>query len=266
LSDYVNQLGQAGTALGPVQTGSVTDKTIRQLKETLEWRYPHHALTVLPAKRTVSQLVHPDPLAPSMAPGDSSTRPVLPVDWTPEDRRDASAIGTATHLVLARCQWERPVTASVVDAVIRDLVEQKAIDTGTAKHINSAAILAFGRSSLGKLAQRADRIYREWPFTLNLPVQELPSYGLDVSRAQILDPDEYIIVQGIADLVIVNEQGLHLVDFKTDRITPEQVPQRKDLYRNQLRLYSVAAQAILKRSVSGKWLYFLQPGLEVQTE
>jgi len=268
LSDYVNQLGQTETALGAVRTDAMGKQQVLRLQATLQWRYPHHALTVLPAKRTVSQLVHPDPLAPSMVFGDSSTGPVLSLseDVTSEDRRDASVIGTATHLVLACVQWERPVTASVLAGVIRDLKEQQLIDAATAKQINSEAILDFARSSLGQLARDADKTYREWPFTLNLPVQELSSYGLDVTPGHVLDSSEHIIVQGIADLLLVNAQGLHLIDFKTDRITPEQVPQRADLYRDQLRLYSVAAQIILQRPVSGKWLYFLQPGLAHQVD
>ena len=140
------------------------------------------------------------------------------------------------------------------------------MDAVTARHIDRAAILAFGRSPLGQLARDAHKTLPEWPFTLNLPVQELADYGLDLSPGDISDPDEYIVVQGIADLLIMNQEGLHLIDFKTDRISPEQVPQRVKRYENQLRLYSVAAQAILQRRVSGKWLYFLKPGLAVPIE
>jgi ATP-dependent helicase/nuclease subunit A len=87
-----------------------------------------------------------------------------------------------------------------------------------------------------------------------------------VGPEQIHDSTEFITVQGIADLLLVHEQGLHLIDFKTDRVTPEQVPQRVDLYQNQLRLYSRAAQVILKQEVLGQWLYFLSPGLAVEVD
>jgi len=266
LSAYVNQLGQAEGANAAARSGTVDAQIIRQLKETLQWRYAHQALTVLPAKRTVSQLVHPDPLAPKMDAMDAHSLAVQRLDQSPVEPRDASVIGTATHLVLARCPWQGTVTASTIDALIQDLLDQQAMDAVTARHIDRAAILAFGRSPLGQLARDAHKTLPEWPFTLNLPVQELADYGLDLSPGDISDPDEYIVVQGIADLLIMNQEGLHLIDFKTDRISPEQVPQRVKRYENQLRLYSVAAQAILQRRVSGKWLYFLKPGLAVPIE
>jgi ATP-dependent helicase/nuclease subunit A len=266
LSDYVNQLGQAGEASAPARSVSVGAQIVRQLKETLDWHYAHQALTMLPGKRTVSQLVHPDPLAPNMDAMDMHSTAVQRLDQSPAERRDASVIGTATHLVLARCKWEGTVTASMIDALIQDLLDQQAMDAVTAQRIDRAAILAFGRSSLGQLARDAHKILREWPFTLNLPVQELAGYGLDLSPGDISDPDEYIVVQGIADLLIMNPEGLHLIDYKTDRVTPKQLPQRVKLYENQLRLYGGAAQAILQQRVAGKWLYFLHPGLEARIE
>jgi ATP-dependent exoDNAse (exonuclease V) beta subunit len=73
-----------------------------------------------------------------------------------------------------------------------------------------------------------------------------------------------IIVQGIIDLLIRTPQGLVIIDFKTDNITTKQVPQRAELYRQQLELYAQAASAILKDSLLAKWLYFLASGCSVE--
>ena len=68
-----------------------------------------------------------------------------------------------------------------------------------------------------------------------------------------------IIVQGIIDMLIRTPQGLVIIDFKTDNVTPGQVRERAELYRRQLALYSRAASAILKSESIAKWLYFLTP-------
>jgi len=65
-------------------------------------------------------------------------------------------------------------------------------------------------------------------------------------------------------MLIRTPQGLVVIDFKTDNITAKQVPERAELYRQQLELYSRAASAILKAKPAAKWLYFLTPGHEFE--
>jgi ATP-dependent helicase/nuclease subunit A len=60
-------------------------------------------------------------------------------------------------------------------------------------------------------------------------------------------------------MLVRTPQGLIIIDFKTDRITAEEVSERAELYRRQLDLYGRAASAILKSKLLAKWLYFLTP-------
>jgi len=60
-------------------------------------------------------------------------------------------------------------------------------------------------------------------------------------------------------MLVKRPDGLLVIDFKTDRITAEEVSGRAELYRRQLELYSKAAESILKVKLLGKWLYFLTP-------
>ena len=39
------------------------------------------------------------------------------------------------------------------------------------------------------------------------------------------------MLQGVVDCAFRTEQGLVIVDFKTDRIRPEEAPARAELYR-----------------------------------
>jgi ATP-dependent helicase/nuclease subunit A len=73
-------------------------------------------------------------------------------------------------------------------------------------------------------------------------------------------------MQGIIDMLIRTPQGLVIIDFKTDNVTPGQVPERAEFYRRQLDLYSRSASAILKDKPLGKWLYFLTPGCAIEAE
>jgi ATP-dependent helicase/nuclease subunit A len=127
-----------------------------------------------------------------------------------------------------------------------------------AEYIDAASILSFFQSEQGRLAlDPSNTVWREWPFTFALPVDELENSGC-VADAKDQTRDT-IVVQGIIDMLIRTPGGLVVIDFKTDRVTAEQVGQRAELYRGQLELYSRAACAILKAGAAGRWLYFLTP-------
>jgi len=65
-------------------------------------------------------------------------------------------------------------------------------------------------------------------------------------------------------MLVQTPDGLLIIDFKTDNVTAEEVPERAELYRRQLELYGKAAGAVLKDKILGRWLYFLTPGCAVE--
>jgi ATP-dependent helicase/nuclease subunit A len=58
-------------------------------------------------------------------------------------------------------------------------------------------------------------------------------------------------------MLIETADGLVVVDFKTDRVSGEQISERAGMYARQVELYATAAETILKKPVLNKWLYFL---------
>ena len=65
--------------------------------------------------------------------------------------------------------------------------------------------------------------------------------------------EDRVIVQGIADCVIIDEDGIVIVDYKTDRIAKES--DLADRYREQLRIYADALGPMLGKRVKQKILY-----------
>jgi ATP-dependent helicase/nuclease subunit A len=103
--------------------------------------------------------------------------------------------------------------------------------------------------------EKANAVWREWPFTLGVPASEVnPS----VERASV-GGGEIVVVQGIIDLLVRTPEGLLVIDFKSDRVTEADLDERANVYRGQLELYARAAAQILGCPVQAKWLYFLVP-------
>ena len=111
---------------------------------------------------------------------------------------------------------------------------------------------------------------REWPFTFALPAsfvaRDSSLDALITNNQSPITDDEVVVIQGIIDILVQTPQGLLIIDFKTDRITAGQVPERAEFYHLQLQLYGRAAGAILKNKLLAKWLYFLTPGCEFKLE
>ncbi|MHC4553327.1 MAG: 3'-5' exonuclease, partial [Planctomycetota bacterium] len=240
----------------------------------LLWQYPHQIVTEISAKLSVSELTHGnDEFATVDASAAFNKQPAATLTKRGQSPISASALslGTAVHAVIEHLNLSMPVTQQSISNTIQILVENGTIDAATAESIDTNAIAAFFDSDLGKLAQaNAGAVLREWPFTYGLSSNDITkrcqkpliSPADTTKRGQepfSSEEDEIVVVQGIVDMIIPTEEGLVIVDFKTDRVTEETVQQRADRYTEQLRTYAKAAGAILNRPVAAAWLYFLNP-------
>ena len=119
------------------------------------------------------------------------------------------------------------------------------------------AVAAFWKSEPGRKirAQKPDCLKRELPFTAKFSPAELDAI-IGAKTPPGLE-DEFVVVQGVADLVALLPEEIWLVDFKTDEIKPEELAERRRLYEPQLKLYAQALSRIYSRPVTNCWLHFL---------
>jgi len=240
---------------------------LAELKQRLNWRYPFADATHVPAKRSVTELTHAgDEFATLDFSRALERRPAALAVSEPQARpRDARVIGTAAHLVLARIDLEQPVTRGRILETRDRLIDEGAMTPTVADAIDTDGILAFFEGELGAMVLDGDNdVRREWPFTFAAPAPELSAEAGSRSQAGDTGAGEFVVVQGIIDVLVQTPAGLVVIDFKTDRVSEAEVARRAELYRPQLQWYAEAAGAILKRDVAARWLYFLTPRQAVQ--
>jgi ATP-dependent helicase/nuclease subunit A len=75
--------------------------------------------------------------------------------------------------------------------------------------------------------------------------------------------DEFVIVQGVADVAVILAKEIWLLDYKTDRVTASGLDARVEIYRPQLSLYARALERIYGRPVTERRLHFLSCGITV---
>lgn len=122
--------------------------------------------------------------------------------------------------------------------------------------LNKEQFQTFLSSSLGdcfKKAYREKRLFREKHF-----MRALPYHSLFPERTE----EDEVLLQGIIDAFIVEDDGIILVDYKTDRVKSEE--ELRERYRKQIMLYSDALEAILGKRVKRRVLYSFYLAKEVE--
>jgi ATP-dependent helicase/nuclease subunit A len=250
---------------------------LTQLKQSLNWRYPFGDAPQLPAKRSVTQFTHRNDEFTKL--DYSLTLNRIPKAVLASEIIDGRSIGSVTHLVLSqidlsavgRADGETSplggsagVTAESITRLISRLVAEGQIAQSLASHIDIDSIIKFFKTDLGQMTlDKNNTVLREWPFTFAVPASQWLESDHQTQNSKLKTQD-YIIVQGIVDLLVETPKGLVIVDFKTDNVPADKLPDRAKLYRSQLDLYAQAAGAITGKKVCGKWLYFLKPGCIIE--
>ena len=123
--------------------------------------------------------------------------------------------------------------------------------------LNQEKLKKFLDSPLGQLfakAYKENTLYREQHFMQEVEYEKLfPEDGGDNV--------EKVILQGIIDAFIMEEEGIILVDYKTDRVKDGE--ELRNRYQKQIDLYSEALEQILGKKVQRRVLYSFSLGEEV---
>ena len=69
------------------------------------------------------------------------------------------------------------------------------------------------------------------------------------------------MLRGRIDLLVRERDSVVIVDYKTDRVTADQLEARKDSYRPQVHLYRDAIKKLTGLEVATVYLIFLAPRL-----
>jgi ATP-dependent helicase/nuclease subunit A len=237
------------------------EATVKKLRVRLEWDYPSDAATRRKAKSSVTALrreaEEPDDEAEQFFPATpkSGKRKIE----SGKLKLGAAAVGLAHHKFLQHVALEN---VSDIEAEAERLARENYLSADERAALDLKSLAVFWDSTLGrKFVAHAAEVRRELPFTARFsPVEIAEITGGKIETGL---ENEFIVVQGVADLVVLRPKEIWLVDFKTDDVTPRELPEKIKIYKPQLRLYSAALEKIFARKVTLRALHFLSVG---QTE
>ena len=246
----------------PARPGPAGEESAAELPfdpDLLSFEYPYRRESALPAKLTATQLK--GRLLDQEIAENAAHTPYLRPLSQPRFRRERRGLtpaerGSATHLVLQYLDFQN----LDVSAQIAALEGKGLLTAQQAQAVETAALRRFLASPLAEELRKAEaagrKPLREYRFALLVSARE---YDPQASE------EDAILLQGVADCCFETEEGLTVVDFKTDHVyTPPEVADRAERYRPQLEAYSLALSRCLGRRVTRRVLYFLAPGEAVE--
>lgn len=240
------------------QLQEVDSSLYEQLCSQLSREYPFDTETVLKQKVSVSEIKHRamEEYRQLLEQNDREEMfaKEIPVPYVPDFIRkqevnQGALRGTAVHRFLecldfasfscAESASEREMV-SALETAADELVKNGRMSEEEKELLNMRKISRFLESPAAKrmmMSAKKGLLTKEQPFVMSVPAQRV---------WKECKTEELVLVQGIIDVFWEEEDGIVLLDYKTDRVdTPQELAGR---YREQLLLYAEA----IDRMFAGK--------------
>jgi ATP-dependent helicase/nuclease subunit A len=191
----------------------------------------------------------------------------LPSFITGMPERESAKRGIATHTVMQFCDFEL-LEKNGVESELSRLCRLEFLSEEDAKRVRIPELRRFVSSPLFEEMKLAKKLYRELRFNVKLPAKE---FTRNEDKKQLLKDSE-VLVQGVIDCIIEHCDGsLHLIDYKTDRLTKEEretvtlgEERLRTTHTLQLSYYCDAVKRMFGKAPEKIGIYSLHLGKEVE--
>ena len=233
------------TAEEPSHVYKPDEEILDFLKKRFSQNYQYSERTLVPSKVSASTLVHSDMQLYHIA----EARPA----FMQENSMTGAEKGTAMHTFLQYADFDRLIASP--EKEIERVRSEGFISQEQSDVIKTEDIKKFTQSSIYSHLCRAEKIYREYRFTVNIKAS-------DVDRA--FTCDENVILQGAMDCLIIEDDGMIVVDYKTDKV--KNIETLSERYSKQLVLYKKAAEQLFELPVKKCVIYSVYRGEEIEIQ
>ena len=244
----------------------VTESGIEKLSERLDHSYGHKNLSQLYTKTTVSELKK------AAYPAEEGAKPMfeeekekvtIPKFMKGEEKVLGTTRGTAFHKVMEVFPFEKyakcdKLTEEMVINTLKEQVQCGKLPEEYIQLVNIKKVLSFLQSNLAKRMMCAaceGKLYKEQPFV----------YGIKANRLNKEFPDtETVLIQGIIDVYFEEDDGIVLLDYKTDVISSGEALVKR--YKTQLDYYGEVLEQLLAKPVKDVVIYsfYLEQEIKLQ--
>ena len=280
LDEVENQLEQNENLTERIGEIKAADpQLVGQLKQRFSQRYPYQTDILRKNKYSVSELKHramrekfeaeQEETIPAFL--EEPVTPTIPLfiqreESVEQETANRGALrGTAVHRVMECYDF---ASEKSVHEQMEAMEKEEKITADMRALVREQTVADFVSSETGKrmaLAQRGGALYREKPFVMGFTEEELERYGFgagaqmieneaqtenaqqeimseNVSQENHMHEEDLTLIQGIIDVFWIEDDGITVLDYKTDRVDTAQ--ELIDRYATQLKLYADALERV----------------------
>ena len=239
-----------GSTLGETMTEQLTDDQSEGLRAAMTFSYGHRPATRAPSKQTATD--RKGRMKDEEAAEGTQERKQPVRTWRQPSfavqQEQGTAYGNATHRVMQYIRYENCGSEAEVLQEVDRLVRQGFLKPEEGQLVNCRRISAFFASEIGQKLRNGTPHLREFKFSI---LDDGRNYGEGLDG-------EAVLLQGVVDCALLEEDGITVLDFKTDAVTEENLSFAIERYRPQVNTYAEALSRIYEMPVKGKYLYFFR--------
>lgn len=280
LDEVENQLEQNENLterIGEIEAADT--QLVGQLKQWFSQRYPYQTDILRKNKYSVSELKHramrerfeaeQEETVPAFL--EEPVTPTIPLfiqreESVEQETPNRGALrGTAVHRVMECYDF---TSEKSVQEQMDAMEKEEKITADMRALVKVQTVADFVSSETGRrmaLAQFGGALYREKPFVMGFTEEELERYGFgagaqmieneaqtenaqqeimseNVSQENHMHEEDLTLIQGIIDVFWIEDDGITVLDYKTDRVDTAQ--ELIDRYATQLKLYADALERV----------------------
>ena len=150
------------------------------------------------------------------------------------------------HAALQYLEYRNCADTQAVTEEIHRLVAEGFLTEEQGKLVNCGKLARFFQTPVGQKLRTGTPYLREFKFSI---LDDGEHYGEGLEG-------ESVLLQGVVDCALLEEDGITVVDFKTDRVTEETADMISLRYRAQVRTYGEALSRIYEKPIKTRLLYF----------
>lgn len=226
-----------------------------EIVRRLQWEYPYRLMNAIPVKITVSELKR---RFQSSLEEENSSMYLPPLRKKPSflegsKKMSAAEKGTIMHFVMQHLELSSIRSEEQLQQQVELLLQKELLSEEQLKAVDPSKLLRFIDSPLGQ-RMRAIKLNKEIPFNMEIGCDELYK-----DLAQGSCSGHKVMLQGVIDCYFEEEDGLVLVDYKTDYI-PDSSDFIKERYQVQIDCYTKALERITGKNVKERYIYLFHNG------
>ena len=237
-----------------------------EIRKRLEFRYKYRDVCSVPSNISVSDIKKAEeeifePQAENLFSEEKNRK--KPRFIMEEKGLSKAEKGTAMHFVMQKLDLNKVNLLNEIKEQIKNMFEKGLITKDEEESINIFKIQKFFKSNLGQRLLKAykenKQVFRELPFITEIPVKRIEKDLID----KIFN-NEKLRLQGIIDCFFEEDDGIVLLDYKTDYVENGKEKEILDKYKVQIDLYTETLERVIGKKVKERYLYLFGIDKEVK--